>query len=44
MDVNVGGMVTTFADDISICGMALSDEDYLQIQKDLDQLSQWLEE
>ena len=41
LDENLIGMVSKFADDTKIGGMVDSEEGYLQLQRDLDQLGQW---
>eukprot|EP00061_Rhincodon_typus_P014849 g42183.t1 len=44
VDVNIGGMVSKFADDTKIRGVVDSKEIYLRVQQDLDQIGQWAEE
>ena len=44
LDENIGGMVSKFADDTKIDGIVDSEESYLQLQRDLDQLGQWADE
>eukprot|EP00061_Rhincodon_typus_P006699 g27627.t1 len=44
LDVNIGGMVSKFADDTKIGGVVNSEEGYLRVQRDLDQMGQWAEE
>ena len=44
LDENIGGMVSKFADDTKICGIVDSEESYLRLQRDLDQLGQWADE
>ena len=44
LDENLGGMVSKFADDIKIGGIVDSEEGYLGLQQDLDQLGQWADE
>ena len=43
-DENIGGMVRKFADDTKIGGTVDSEESYLRLQRDLDQLGQWADE
>ena len=40
LDENIGGMVSKFADDTKIGGMVYSEEGYLQVEQDPDQLGQ----
>ena len=42
LDENIGDMVSKFADDTKIGGVVDSEESYLRLQWDLDQLGQWL--
>jgi len=44
LDENVGGMVSKFSDDTKIGGIVDSEEGYLGLQQDLDQLGQWANE
>eukprot|EP00061_Rhincodon_typus_P013478 g39873.t1 len=44
LDVNIGGMVSKFADDTKIGGVVDSEEGYLKLEWDLDQMGQWAEE
>ena len=44
LDENIGGMVSKFADDTKIGGIVDSEESYLQLQWDLNQLGQWADE
>ena len=44
LDDNIGGMVSKFADDTKIGGIVDSEEGYLRLQQDLDQLGQWADE
>ena len=44
LDENLVGMVSKFADDTTIGGIVDSEEDYLGLQRDLDQLGQWADE
>ena len=41
LNENIGGMVSKFADDTKIGGIVDSEEGYLGLQWDLDQLGQW---
>ena len=40
LDENIGGMVGKFADDTKIDGIVDSEESYLGLQRNLDQLGQ----
>ena len=44
LEENIGSMVSKFADDIRIGGIVDSEEGYLGLQQDLDQLGQWADE
>ena len=44
LDENLGGMVSKFTDDTKIGGIMDSEEGYLGLQQDLDQLGQWADE
>ena len=44
LDENLVGMVSKFADDTKIGSIVDSEEDYLGLQWDLDQLGQWADE
>eukprot|EP00061_Rhincodon_typus_P000873 g13050.t1 len=44
LDVNIEGMVSKFADDTKIGVVVDSDEGYLRVQQDLDQMGQWAKE
>ena len=44
LDENLVGMVSKFADDTKIGGIVDSEEGYLGLQWDLDQLGQWADE
>ena len=44
LDENLLGTVSKFADDTKIDGMADSEDSYLALQRDLDQLGQWADE
>ena len=44
LDENIGGMFSKFADDTKIGGIVDSEESYLRLQRDLDQLGQWADE
>eukprot|EP00061_Rhincodon_typus_P000557 g12046.t1 len=43
LDVNVGGMVSKFADDTKIRGVVDTEDSYLRVQQDLDHMGQWAE-
>ena len=44
LDENLGGTVSKFAEYTRIGGIVDSEEGYLELQRDLDQLGQWAEE
>eukprot|EP00061_Rhincodon_typus_P001378 g14633.t1 len=44
LDVNIGGMLSKFADDTKIGDAVVSEEGYFRIQQDLDQMGRWAEE
>ena len=44
LDENIGGMVSKVADDTKIGGIVDSEDGYLLLQRDLDQLGQWADE
>ena len=44
LNENLAGMVSKFADDTKIGGTVDSEEGYLGMQRDLDQLGQWADE
>eukprot|EP00061_Rhincodon_typus_P007917 g30070.t1 len=44
LDVTNGGIVSKFVDDSKIGGVVDSEEGYLRIQQDLDQMGRWAEE
>eukprot|EP00061_Rhincodon_typus_P014892 g42258.t1 len=44
LDVNIGGMISKFADDTKIGGVVDSEEAYLRVQWDLDQMGHWAKE
>ena len=44
LNENIGGMVSKFADDTKIGGIVDSEEGYLGLQRDLDQLGRWADE
>eukprot|EP00061_Rhincodon_typus_P019014 g48444.t1 len=44
LDVNITGTFSKFADDTTIGGVVDSQEGYLRVEQDLDQMGQWAEE
>eukprot|EP00061_Rhincodon_typus_P014660 g41829.t1 len=44
LDVNIGGKVGKFADDTKVGGVVDSQEGYLRVRQDLDQMGQWAQE
>eukprot|EP00061_Rhincodon_typus_P001454 g14832.t1 len=44
LDVNIRDMVSKFADDTKMRGVVDNEEDYLRVQRDLDQMGQRAEE
>ena len=44
LDENIGGVVSKFADETKTGGILFSEEGYLRLRWDLDQLGQWAEE